>query len=62
MRTPAQGAAGSIYLATSPQVASISGAYYERGQSVAPSAAAQNAADGERLWQESARLTGLPPD
>jgi NAD(P)-dependent dehydrogenase (short-subunit alcohol dehydrogenase family) len=61
MRTPAQGAAGSIYLATSAQVAGISGAYYERGRQVAPSAAAQNAADGERLWQESARLSGLPP-
>jgi NAD(P)-dependent dehydrogenase (short-subunit alcohol dehydrogenase family) len=62
MRTPAQGAATSIYLATAPQVAGISGAYYERGQQVAPSEAAQNAADGERLWQESARLTGLPPN
>jgi NAD(P)-dependent dehydrogenase (short-subunit alcohol dehydrogenase family) len=61
MRTPAQGAAGSIYLATSPQVAAVSGAYYEGGRQVAPSEAAQNAADGERLWQESARLTGLPP-
>jgi NAD(P)-dependent dehydrogenase (short-subunit alcohol dehydrogenase family) len=59
MRTPEQGAAGSVYLATSPQVTEVSGAYYERGRQVAPSAAAQNAADGERLWQESARLTGL---
>jgi NAD(P)-dependent dehydrogenase (short-subunit alcohol dehydrogenase family) len=60
MRTPAQGAATSIYLATSPEVAGVSGAYYERGRQVEPSAAARNAADGERLWQESARLTGLP--
>jgi retinol dehydrogenase 12 len=61
MRTAAQGAATSIYLASSPQVAGVSGAYYERGRQVEPSAAAQNAADGERLWQESARLTALPP-
>jgi retinol dehydrogenase 12 len=60
MRTPAQGAAGSVYLATAPEVAGISGAYYERGRQVEPSAAAQNLADGERLWRESARLTGLP--
>ncbi len=61
MRTPAQGAASSIYLASSPQVAAVSGAYYEHGRPVEPSAAAQNAADGERLWLESARLTGIPP-
>lgn len=61
MRTPAQGAATSIYLASSPEVAGVSGAYYERGRQAAPSEAAQNAADGERLWQESARLTGLSP-
>jgi NAD(P)-dependent dehydrogenase (short-subunit alcohol dehydrogenase family) len=60
MRTAAQGAATSIFLATSPQVAGVSGAYYERGRQVTPSEAAQSAADGERLWQESARLTGLP--
>jgi NAD(P)-dependent dehydrogenase (short-subunit alcohol dehydrogenase family) len=60
MRTAAQGAATSIFLATSPQVAGVSGAYYERGRQVAPSEAAQSATDGERLWQESARLTGLP--
>jgi len=61
MRTPAQGAATSIYLATSPEVAGVSGAYFEGRRQVEPSAAAQNAADGERLWQESARLTGLAP-
>jgi NAD(P)-dependent dehydrogenase (short-subunit alcohol dehydrogenase family) len=61
MRTAAQGAATSIYLASSPEVAGVSGAYYERGRPVEPSEAAQNVADGERLWQESARLTGLPP-
>ncbi len=60
MRTPAQGAANSIYLATSPQVAGVSGAYYEGVRQVEPSLAAQDAAAGERLWQESARLTGLP--
>ena len=61
MRTPAQGAANSIYLATSPEVAGVSGAYYEGARQVEPSAAAQDAAAGERLWRESARLTGLPP-
>lgn len=61
MRTPAQGAATSIYLATSPEVTGVSGAYYEGMRQVEPSAAAQDAAAGERLWQESARLTGLPP-
>jgi retinol dehydrogenase 12 len=59
MLTPAQGARTSVYLATSPEVAGASGGYYERCRLIDSSPAAQDEADGERLWRESARLTGL---
>ncbi len=59
MLTPAAGARTSIYLATSPQVEGMSGGYYARCRPVAPSAASQSEADAERLWEASARLTGL---
>jgi NAD(P)-dependent dehydrogenase (short-subunit alcohol dehydrogenase family) len=59
MLSPQQGARGSVYLAAAPEVGSQSGGYYDRCRRVAPSAAAQSDACAERLWQESARLTGL---
>jgi retinol dehydrogenase 12 len=59
MLTPAAGARTSLYLATSPQVEGISGGYYARCRPVAPSVASQSDEDAERLWQVSARLTGL---
>jgi NAD(P)-dependent dehydrogenase (short-subunit alcohol dehydrogenase family) len=59
MLSPAQGARTSVYLASSPEVEGRSGGYYERCRLTVPSAAALNDEDGERLWQESERLTGL---
>jgi len=59
MLTPEQGARTSVYLAAAPQVAGRSGDYYRACRPESPSAAAQSEADAERLWQESARLTGL---
>ena len=59
LRSPEHGARTSVYLALAPELAGESGGYYRDCRRVAPSAAAQNDADAERLWQESARLTGL---
>jgi NAD(P)-dependent dehydrogenase (short-subunit alcohol dehydrogenase family) len=59
MLSPAQGARTSVYLATAPEVAGRSGGYYRNCRLDTPSRAAQSAADAARLWQESARLTGL---
>ena len=59
MLSSEQGARTSVYLATAPELAGQSGGYYRDCRLVAPSAAAQNDADASRLWQESARLTGL---
>jgi len=60
MLSPQQGARGSVYLAAAPELDGQSGGYYHGCRRVAPSAAAQSDASAERLWVESARLTGLP--
>jgi NAD(P)-dependent dehydrogenase (short-subunit alcohol dehydrogenase family) len=59
MLSPAQGARTSVYLATAPEVAGRSGGYYRDCRPDTPSRAAQSDAEAARLWQESARLTGL---
>lgn len=59
MRTPEQGARTAIWLATSPEVANVTGEYFrdERPAHVAPAALDDDAA--RRLWELSAQLTGL---
>jgi NAD(P)-dependent dehydrogenase (short-subunit alcohol dehydrogenase family) len=57
--TPERGAQGLIYLASSPDVAATSGAYFNKRSPAVPSPAAQDDRAAERLWQESARLAGL---
>jgi len=57
--SPARGADTSVYLASAPELAGHTGGYYRRRRLIEPSPAAQSAADGERLWQQSARLTGV---
>src|SRR2546421_7180043 len=59
MLSPQQGARGSVYLATAPEVGGQSGGYYRGCRRAAPSLAAQSEACAARLWQESARLTGM---
>jgi retinol dehydrogenase 12 len=59
MRSPAQGARTSVFLASAPEVAAHTGGYYVDCRLVPPSRAAQSAADATRLWHESVRLTGL---
>jgi retinol dehydrogenase 12 len=59
MLSPQQGARGSVYLASASELDGETGGYYRGCRRVAPSAAAQSEACAARLWQESARLTGL---
>ena len=59
MLTPAQGADTSIWLATSPEVASLSGRYFAKRRELTPSRAAQDPAAARRLWDLSLALTGL---
>jgi retinol dehydrogenase-12 len=57
--TPEQGAETLIYLATSPEVAGVTGMYFVKKHSVESSAASYDQAAAQRLWQLSAELTGL---
>jgi NAD(P)-dependent dehydrogenase (short-subunit alcohol dehydrogenase family) len=58
-RTPAQGAATTVHLATSPDVATTSGRYFRNSRPAASSGASHDRATAERLWDISTRLVGL---
>jgi len=55
--SPADGAKTPVYLASAPDVANLSGLYFDKCAPRAPSAEAQDDEAAERLWHESARLT-----
>jgi NAD(P)-dependent dehydrogenase (short-subunit alcohol dehydrogenase family) len=57
--TPEEGAKTLVYLASSPEVAGVSGQYFHDCKAVAPSEEAQNDTDAKRLWDVSAQLAGL---
>jgi len=54
-----QGAYTSVYVASSPEVADVTGKFFVKCKPVTPSAAAQDDAAAARLWDVSADLTGL---
>ena len=58
-RSVEKGAETIVYLASSPDVAKVSGEYFFDLKPHRPTAAAQNDEDARRLWQESVRLTGV---
>lgn len=58
-RTPEQGAATSIYLASSPAVAGVSGKYFMNSKERRSSKASYDEAAARRLWEISAQMTGL---
>jgi NAD(P)-dependent dehydrogenase (short-subunit alcohol dehydrogenase family) len=57
--TPEQGAQTIIYLASSPDVAEVTGGYFEKCRPAMPTAEAQNDADAKRLWEISSELAGI---
>jgi retinol dehydrogenase 12 len=57
--SPEAGAQTSVYLATSPAVAEVSGRYFERCAPAESSALSRDPAAAKRLWQLSTRLSGL---
>jgi NAD(P)-dependent dehydrogenase (short-subunit alcohol dehydrogenase family) len=57
---PEKGARTIIYLASSPEVADVSGRYFVRERAVASSPASQDEAAAKRLWELSVEMTGLP--
>jgi retinol dehydrogenase-12 len=58
--SPEKGAETSIYLATSPEVQSVTGKYFEKKKAVPSSEASYDEDAARRLWQATAELTGLP--
>ncbi len=56
--SPAQGAATSVYLATAPEVAGVSGRYFVDRREAAPSPRALDVATQERLWEVSEQMVG----
>ncbi len=57
--SPEKGAATLIYLTSSPEVANLSGQYFYKCRIATPTRAAQDDAAARRLWEESAKLTGM---
>lgn len=55
----AAGAATPVYLATAPEVAGLSGYYFDNKRSAKPSPLAQDLELRRKFWEVSASLTGL---
>ncbi len=59
MKTPAEGARMSIYLASSPEVRGVSGRFFANGKAKTSNQASYDTEITARLWQVSAALAGL---
>jgi retinol dehydrogenase-14 len=59
MVSPAEGGQRIVFLATSPKVANVTGAYFEKDHAKEPSGLARDESAARRLWEESARLVKL---
>jgi len=59
MVSPERGAQTSLYLATAPEVAKVSGCYFKNSRPGRSSARSQNRTDAARLWRISEEETGL---
>ena len=57
--TPEKGAETIVYLASSPDVAAISGEYFYKCRPATPTAGGRDDAAASRLWKESAKLAGI---
>ena len=56
-----RGADTPVYLSSSPDVAGMSGKYFEKCRERTPDTPAQDGVAAVRLWQESEKLAGLKP-
>ena len=59
MKTPEQGAATPIHLASSPAVAGVSGAYFANRRPKRSAAASYDRDLARRLWDASSALVGV---
>jgi NAD(P)-dependent dehydrogenase (short-subunit alcohol dehydrogenase family) len=61
MKTPEQGAATSIYLASSPKVDGVTGTYFSNRKPQTSNDASYDRDAATRLWRMSAALVGIAP-
>jgi NAD(P)-dependent dehydrogenase (short-subunit alcohol dehydrogenase family) len=57
--TPEDGAKTLVYLASSEDVAGVSGKYFHECRAIAPSAAAQDDGAAQRLWEETSKAASM---
>ena len=57
--SPEKGAETIVYLASSPDVAAISGEYFYKCRPATPTAGGRDDTAANRLWNESAKLAGI---
>jgi NAD(P)-dependent dehydrogenase (short-subunit alcohol dehydrogenase family) len=58
--SPKKGAETIIHLASAPEAAQSNGLYFYKCKPVEPSKLAQDDAVADRLWQETAKIAGIP--
>lgn len=59
LKTPEQGAATSVHVATDPSLRGVSGRYFASSREAKPAPITHDREVAERLWRLSAQLTGL---
>jgi retinol dehydrogenase-12 len=59
IRTPEKGAETVVHLASAPELAGVTGRYFYDCREKTPGRAARSDQDARRLWELSARMTGL---
>ena len=59
LKTSAQGAQTSVYLASSPEVEGVTGEYFENCRLKKPSSRARDDEQAKRLWEMSEKLAGV---
>ncbi len=57
--TPEQGAETLVYLASSPDVATVTGEYFHKCRPAVPTAEAQDDAKAQRLWLETSKIADM---
>ena len=62
MRSPERGADTAVYLASFPDVESVTGRYFANRKAKKSHKSSYDTATNARLWQFSADLVGLPVD
>jgi NAD(P)-dependent dehydrogenase (short-subunit alcohol dehydrogenase family) len=60
-KTPEQGAQTTIYLASSPEAAGVTGKYFVDSRAVSSAPESHDVVAAKRLWEISERLTGAAP-